>query len=198
MGINKLDSGMINFEEMTEEQVSYYQRTLKNYSTIAKETDNKIEKDLWYNCGGFAVGTFHWLAIDEFMDAEDELIDVVTNYREYEDDINEEDFLRIKEDLQFQIEDTAQRCVDELLENYDYIRLIKSYEELEEKEYAFVFRTAADDFHFMRRFSNGQWAHKRGSFEVEEVEEEDVFAEEWSHGSTPYNSKIYMFACANQ
>lgn len=65
---------------------------------------------------------------------------------------------------------------------------------MKNNEYAFIFRNAADDFHFMRRLQNGKWCHKQGELPIEEIEESEIFNKEWEHRDTPYCSQIYMFA----
>ena len=178
---------------------NYSKDNLKNYQVIKKETHNNINRynDVDYNCGGFALGNFEWVSLENFSYSTDE---AYLSFREnYAGDINEEydyeedeDYIEILQNL---VEDVAEKCAYEILNEYKNTRLIESIDDLKKNEYAFCFRVGPRDFHFIRRFTNGQWAHKRGELGIEEIEEYEVFSDSWYHDYYPYSSKIYLFAC---
>jgi hypothetical protein len=60
------------------------------------------------------------------------------------------------------------------------------------KEYI-VFRMSSQDFHFIRRDSQGNWRHKPGAMLVRPMSEKQVFADYWQLGSTYYNSVPFIF-----
>ncbi len=169
----------------------------KDLDNLVEETNNKIlEEDGWdYNCGGFALGTFEWLELSSFK---------VFNYLKAKEILLKKKDVKTKKDRRFlkdyrkKINRNTKECVEELLKNYDFIRIIKKTSELKPNEYAFTFRRGDDDFHFIRRFSNGVWTHKPGSMSIRKMETKEVFSKEWEHGKTPYCSKLYMFACEAQ
>lgn len=180
---------------------------LSNIRTILEETKNRIvmKNNCSCNCGGFALGVFEWVEFD--FDGVDYQIMYFTtaeeynpsfDYNYYNEDgeevlVTKEIFEDLRKEAMEQNNECAQSCVEHLLNEYD-VRLIEDVSELEENEYAFVFRTSVDDFHFIRRFKDGTWAHKPGGMCLKEIDEADVFADEWEHGVFPYCSNIYMFA----
>lgn len=131
-----------------------------------------------YNCMGFALNTFNWECLYDF---------------EYTYD----------NDFEFPIEKrnaVCRDCEDEILslsnkQGYPLIREVNSEADLQEDEYLIVFRIAANDFHFMRRMSDGRWFEKCGSTILRECTDK-VFDNEWNciTGKTNYDSDIYLFA----
>jgi hypothetical protein len=163
---------------------------LTNFELLEKETCGMTEKtDEWdYNCGGLALGTFDWLRLSSFRSA---LYDVEDMVGESSFNVSDEEF---EELVKLEMEEIVNECVEELLERFSTIRLISSVSELQKDEYAFAFRIAADDFHFIRRLDNGAWVHKPGSSYIREVNDGYVFSKFWPHHDTPYNSTIFLFA----
>lgn len=139
-----------------------------------------------FNCAGFALDKEEWISLDNWQYV-DEVIDKegydILTYSEYMEVAQEE------------VERIAEDCACEIEHRFIGVRRISSLVDLDDNEYAFAFRAAEDDFHFVRRYNDG-WRHKRGGFPIESIAEDKVFSSEWEHGDTPYNSMIYMFAKA--
>lgn len=153
------------------ERYEYYSNNLSNFKTILQDTNENIthfeEED--YNCMGYALGTFEWEELSSF------------------ESVDENDF--------DSLEDVALACVKELNGCFDYLRRIDKPEEATEDEYVIAFRAGYDDFHFLRRTSDGIWTHKPGSGVVQNLSEEEVFGTAWAeHRYYPYISTIYYFA----
>lgn len=176
---------------------NYSEDNLKNYRVIKRETDNNINlyDDYSYNCGGFALGNFEWVFLEEFLSPKEEAYISFKDICDFDDDYDYEEDEEYIEILENYIEEIAEKCAYEILNEFSKTRFIKNLSELKNDEYAFCFRVGPSDFHFMRRFSNGQWAHKRGELPIEEIEECKVFSDYWEHYEYPYSSKIYLFAC---
>ena len=136
-----------------------------------------------FNCAGFALDKEEWIIPEAWYNVNDVLC-------EYDCDSYDE-YLQL---VEMEIEEIAQDCAYEI-EGYQGVRKISSLMDLDDNEYAFAFKVAQDDFHFVRHYNDG-WRHKRGSWPIERIEEERVYSSEWEHGDTPYNSEMYMFAKA--
>ena len=72
---------------------------------------------------------------------------------------------------------------------------IKKSDELTEDERMIAFRIGANDFHFVRKNSDGTWTHKPGCDYILEMSEDELFDVAWGrHRSCPYVSDIAFFA----
>lgn len=142
---------------------------LSNYKTIKKDIKTPIENldTLDYNCGGFALGTFDW-----FVPYDDE----------DEDDCFGSWMLSLRQMVVF------------MLRKFSDLRRIKNINQLKENEYAIAFRRSEDDFHYIRRFSDGTWAHKCGVSDIKEMPEKEVFSEVWETRQINYDGRIVLFA----
>lgn len=79
-----------------------------------------------YNCGGYALGTFNWVNIDSLLP-----------------------FYSTKEEL---IAKATKEAVKELLQRFDYIRVVDKKAEITKEEFLVYFRISHDgDFHFFKR-----------------------------------------------
>jgi hypothetical protein len=126
-----------------------------------------------YNCGGYALGLFNWyLPYPQEMRNRISLFGLwISSYKK-----------------------TMKIMVDYMVDTLP-IRVIKSLKHLDEKtEYCVAFRLSEDDFHFVKRYKEGVWYHKRGgSYYIQRMEEEEVFSKKgWVDGR--YNSKIVLLA----
>lgn len=129
-----------------------------------------------YNCGGYAFNTYTWYQLME----DDEYYDFGSRWLS-----NEE------------ICQKTQECIDYMLNDFEDLRVIKSLKELKKNEYAVAFRisgTQGNDFHFIKRHSNGKWSHKRGQCMIEPVLKEEVFAEDWRFKGSLYQGNLILFA----
>ena len=113
-----------------------------------------------YNCGGYALGTFSWYQ-PVFEDSD----------FEFGFDCEEEAVAKTSE------------CVYVMLREFRLrnIREIASIGELRKNEYAFAFRLSSDgDFHYIKRYSNGHWYHKRGNSPIiKQISSYEVFHSVW-------------------
>lgn len=86
-------------------------------------------------------------------------------------------------------------CVDNMLREFDNVRVIRESSELKTGEYLVAFRTGPRDFHFMKRGKNGVWYHKMGSTApIHRATKQDVFADKWTNRVTYYDSEITLLA----
>lgn len=137
-----------------------------------EDTNNSIVQydNYDYNCMGYALGTFDWEELENFY--------VIGEDKDYS-----------------ALNKMADDCVNELITNIGYLRLIEDPDDVREDEYAIAFKVGFDDFHFMRRNSDGTWTQKRGKEPIEEVKELDVFAIVWGkQRHYPYISSTHFFA----
>ena len=89
---------------------------------------------------------------------------------------------------------TIEDCVEAMLKDFPNLRIITSVDDLRGNEYAVAFRLSANDFHYVKRASNGHWYHKMGSSNyISTMKKEVVFSESWGHG---YEGEIALLAIA--
>lgn len=131
-----------------------------------------------YNCMGFALNTFCWETIYNYQETYDD---------DYDNPIEERNI-------------ACRDCVREILSLsylpcYPTIREVNSEVDLQDGEYLIAFRTSEDDFHFMRRMSDGRWFEKCGNTIIRECTGK-VFDDEWIsiNGDISYDSDIHLFA----
>lgn len=135
-----------------------------------------------YNCGGFALGTFSWYCPHK------EDIDGYSNYCGA---------------TEIEISEITQRSINTMLADFKgRLRVISSVTEanlLTEYVIAFRIDPKGNDFHFVRRGCRGHWYHKRGArCEIEQMDEIEVFCEDWVFGSMHYNGPLVLFAMIRQ
>ena len=108
----------------------------------------------FYNCGGYALGTYSWYCPHDIGDS--------TMYDDY-----------------FTMEERTQFAIDYMLNDFCDLRVIKTLEEVTEKEYAIAFRLAKNDFHYMIK-KGKQWYSKEGDSPIiKKVPQEIVLGKAW-------------------
>ncbi len=126
-----------------------------------------------YNCGGFALGTDDWYFPGRLCNDGDDY-----EMLEYSFDDNEEAFLH--------------HLVDLMLEEFEgYLRIVESEHDIEDDEVVVFFRIGAGDFHFITKEPDGKYWHKMGEWDIEEIEEEEVYSDCWC---CRYDSEMIIFA----
>ena len=141
----------------------------------------KRKNKKYYNCGGYALGTYDWFIPYGRKSLDEDLKnDVEEFYRESEYDIYAfciDDYNRI-----------AERCIDEMIHYFNgKLREIKKVSDAKENERVIAFRFGAGDFHFMVKGRKGhQWHSKMGG-----SESIDTFSEEYVM-SDPDWGDIYL------
>lgn len=127
-----------------------------------------------YNCGGFALGLYNW-------------------YLPYPQEMLNELSLPF-EGWKYSYRKTMNIMVNYMVNTLP-VRIIKSLKSLDEKtEYCVAFRLSKRDFHYVKRYKEGVWYHKRGgSYHIQRMEEKEVFSKKgWIDGI--YNSNIILLA----
>ena len=162
----------------------YYSKNLSNFRNVCRDTKNAIIKiDRWdYNCMGYAIGTYEWELLKSFR------------WTPYCRGIHHDEELNME-----YMNDILWDCVDEILEKFPQLRLIKRPKELKANEHAVAFRIGETDFHWARLGSDGIWTHKPGNSTIREMSEEE-FCGEWCADlrDDPYISDTIFFAVAAQ
>ena len=157
----------------------YYTKNLSNFLNVCKDTNNAIiTQSRWeYNCMGYAIGTYEWETLEHFT------------WTPIDHDTG-------KLDMDYMC-DVLWDCVDEILEHFPKMRLIRSPREIQSNEHAVAFRLSETDFHWARLGSDGIWTHKPGNSTIR-VMNEDEFCGEWCVGlrPDPYISDTIFFAVA--
>ena len=129
-----------------------YDEILNNRDLFNNERARNIHNTntRFYNCAGYALGTFSW-------------------YCPY-DDYDPFSFLCDSDEL----EEITKLTVSHMLKDFEgKLRVISSLEELRKDEYAIAYRVSSDgDFHFMKK-ARTRWHHKRGSTRAILTESED-------------------------
>ena len=131
-----------------------------------------------YNCGGFALGTFSW-------------------YCPNEESVDSRKYYWGKTEAE--ISENTLYAVETMLADFKgRLRLICDVAEVNlQTEYAIAFRIdpKTGDFHFVRRGCRGHWYHKRGQLsEIEQMDELEVFCDDWVFDSCHYNGPLVLFA----
>ena len=136
-----------------------YDEILNNRDLFNNERARNIHNTntRFYNCAGYALGTFSW-------------------YCPY-DDYDPFSLLCDSDEL----EEITEQTVSHMLKDFEgKLRVISSLKELKKNEYAIAYRVSSDgDFHFMKK-ARTRWHHKRGSMPTILTESEDnVFNSIW-------------------
>lgn len=131
---------------------------------------NVKNTDKWYyNCGGYALGTFSWYCPHS------------DKYRGCYDTFSEESLF-----------EQVMGHVEIMLAEFPALRVIHALEEVAENEEVIAFRLSDCDFHFMVRKANNRWYHKMGSsLHIYSITEEEVFSDCWF---PDYDSPIVLMA----
>ena len=98
------------------------------------------------------------------------------------------DFL---EDVEGSINELAKYfVVEEILLNFpEYVIVDKK--DIKKGTRLIAFKMADNDYHFMKRFPNGHWFHKRGGLPIEPIKTKSALAKEWSNGRY-YSKTIFL------
>ena len=130
----------------------YYGEILNNRDLFNNEHVRNIHNTdtYFYNCAGYALGTFSWYCPQDDYDIFSLFCD--------SDELKE----------------ITKLTVSHMLKDFGgKLRVISSLEELRKDEYAIAYRVSSDgDFHFMRK-ARTRWHHKRGSMSTILTESED-------------------------
>ena len=166
--------------EIIQEQVEYYSNSLRNFSNVCKDTGNAIitHDDMWYNCFGYAIGTYDWEDCEDFID-----------YSEFSyaalKDLSEE----------YMLNENLMIMLDYLLERFTTARRIFCISDATSAERVIAMRVGLDDFHFARLGSDGIWTHKPGRGCVREMTDEEFWSDCWCRETAfHYTSEIILIA----
>ena len=151
-----------------------------------------------YNCGGFALGTYSWYLpyrLDEQMDIYDRWADIQMWLDAAEDADNTADNIIARAAIHTCVVSLLNLFVKRILEDFPSVRRVQTFEEIKSNERIILFRTGADDFHFIVSFDHKHWWHKYGWNCIEELCEDEVLDTEWANGR--YFSPIVILAMPN-
>ena len=151
-----------------------------------------------YNCGGFALGTYSWYLpyrLDEQMDIYDRWADIQMWLDAAEDADNTADSPIARAAVHTCVVSLLNLFVERILEDFPSVRRVQTFEEIKPNERIILFRTGADDFHFIVSFDHKHWWHKYGWNCIEELCEDEVLDTEWANGR--YFSPIVILAMPN-
>ena len=157
----------------------FYRNELSNFQTVLKDTNNNIiSADQYdYNCMSYAFNIFdEWLVLDSFTSS--------YIWGEETDCVDYEYLAKVFFD-----------CCQELIDRFNARRLMSVDDVIGEDERMIAFRIGGDDFHFVRKNSDGTWTHKPGSNYIREISEDELLSSSWSdYRQFPYVSEIAFFA----
>lgn len=143
-----------------------------------------------YNCGGFALGTYSWYVpyrSDEQMNIYDRWADIQMCL--------DADNIDARVTAHTYVVSLLNLFVKRILEDFPSVRRVQAFEEVKPDERIILFRTGADDFHFIVSFDHKHWWHKYGWNCIEELCEDEVLDTEWANGR--YFSPIAILAMPN-
>lgn len=126
-----------------------------------------------YNCGGYALETFNW-------------------YCPYDTDEQDDLYFGFLKDLDEDIcaSETAQLMVNHFQGD---LRIIKSFDELQDNEYGIIYKTGGDDFHYVKRTKTGRFYHKPGKGKIRRMPAKEALSDVWETRFSCYSSKsIYL------
>lgn len=154
-------------QEETKYKIKKYN---SNSDVIIKDTKSLVLSyhQEGYNCFGYAMNYFDWLDLDSFW---------------YND---EEDYEELS--------DIFEECCQELERRFELRRVWDPETRVGANEYLIAFRIGFDDFHFVRRLSDGTWSHKPGHNHIRHMSEEELLSDCWGDYDTcKYVSDIGYF-----
>ena len=169
-----------------------YVLNLRNGKQIIEEAGSLLDMyDFEYNCGGFALGLPYWYLpydnSDYDTDESTELDDYAWAHPELFDD--EERGL----DYSKACTGRGRIMVDFMVSSLDFVREIQKSNEVQDDEYLVLFRASGCDFHFIRRMSDGSWAHKMGNQKVQTLDQKEIEPTWHSHFNN-YEGKVFLLA----
>ena len=142
-----------------------------------------------YNCMSYAFGACEWLCPigpdEEFVDDVIDEVECSMDRKLTKDETD--DFIDAFYDREYDNPFMIHLACMRMLEHLRGLRVISDFSELKNDEYGIAYRCCCDDFHFVR-YDDGVYSHKMGSWEVEEIENEN---EGWGNR---YDSEIIRFA----
>ena len=151
-----------------------------------------------YNCGGFALGTYSWYVpyrSDEQMQIYERWAGIQMWLDVAEDADNIADRIDARETAHTYVVSLLNLFVKRILEDFPSVRRVQTFKEIKPDERIILFRTGADDFHFIVSFDHKHWWHKYGWNCIEELCEDEVLDTEWANGR--YFSPIAILAMPN-
>lgn len=163
---------------------------------ICADTFGNVVNHDWrrYNCGGYALGTYTWyLPHNRFENREvndfiggNEYNDLLDQYYDGEIDVEDGAYADL-------CNMRAEYFVDTMVKR-GVCRRIESESELRSGERLVAFRASVDDFHYIRKMSNGEWTHKMGAWEIGVMDEYDVMNAPIWECSLPYGGNTILLA----
>lgn len=147
-----------------------------------------------YNCGGFALGTYSWY-VPYRSDEQMNIYDLWANIQMCLDVDNIADRIDARETAHTYVVSLLNLFVKRILEDFPSVRRVQTFEEIKPDERIILFRTGADDFHFIVSFDHKHWWHKYGWNCIEELCEDEVLDTEWANGR--YFGPIAILAMPN-
>lgn len=147
-----------------------------------------------YNCGGFALGTYSWYVPYR----SDEQMNIYAHWANIQmclDAGNIADRIDARAAAYPYVVSLLNLFVERILEDFPSVRRVQTFEEIKPDERIILFRTGADDFHFIVSFDHKHWWHKYGWNYIEELCEDEVLDTEWANGR--YFGPIAILAMPN-
>lgn len=136
-------------------------------------TRNKKNVQGWqYNCGGYALETFNWIAPYDTYEDSERLVDC--------DEWSDEEY---------DFDERAEKLFEWMLENVPDLRRVDGPDvETSSDEVLVGFKTGwgpsfEGDFHYIKRSPKGLWFHKPGSRRVRRMSKREALAQTWCHGA---------------
>lgn len=123
----------------------------------------------WYNCAGYALGTFSWYLPSDNDDL-------------WGDFVEKADYAKI----------TA-IAVEKMLKDFPTLRVIQSENETKKDEYCIAFRISSDgDFHYAKKGKNNIWYHKQGAWSwIDTMTAKQLYSKKWG---CRYDGPLVLFA----
>lgn len=141
-----------------------------------------------FNCMGYAFGCFAWMVpLDAFFeDGSEVAIEYSRNNGGMTDATIDASIIDAVDSAYYANDYLMEVFVERILKDFSDVRVIDDFDELDSDEYGIVFACGDDDFHF-GRYDDGIYTHKRGSYEVAIVDDEDEI-----FGDRYYSDRIYF------
>ena len=124
-----------------------------------------------FNCGGFALGTLTWVEFEKYY------------YKGFHN--------RKPEKIRRRMGKVTMLCVEEMLQRFPNLRILRNVDEKKSWEEIFLFRLSSDgDFHFLLKHGNVYY-HKKGETpRIDKIPEHEAF-DIWC---SRYDGPIVIFA----
>lgn len=141
-----------------------------------------------FNCMGYAFGCFTWMMpLDPcFEDGADVAIEYSRNNGGMTDAIIDASIIDAVDSAHYANNYLMEVSVERILRDFNDVRVIDDFDELDSDEYGIVFACGDGDFHF-GRYDEGIYTHKMGSYEVVIARNEDEI-----FGSRYYSDRVYF------